>query len=89
MVTAPARAAGTSSHKDDMDEARIEAILKAAMEAIGANYLRGPVSPERAFEALNALAIGAAIIILGTGEDPAAKEFFLAALDRNIETNRR
>lgn len=63
-------------------------ITTAALRAVRENYKRGPVSRDRALEALNALAAATAIIILGTDGDNEAKEFFLKALEQNIEVNK-
>jgi hypothetical protein len=45
------------------------------------NYMRGPVSRDRCFEALNALAASAALVIEGSdGPGGEAQEFFEQAL---------
>lgn len=48
-------------------------------------YLGRPASRDRVFEVLNALAAATATVIKGTGNDQAARDFFGAALDRNVK----
>lgn len=72
-----------------MNEQRTEELTAEIALAIKKNYMRGPISRDRAFEALNALAAATSIVILGCDEDPAAKAFFLNALEQNIEYNRQ
>ena len=45
------------------------------------HLLKGPHRRETVYEALNALAIHAATILAGTGQDPEATKFFIDALN--------
>jgi hypothetical protein len=67
----------------NLNEKRVDDLALPMLQAIKANYVRGPVSRERAFEALNALAIATAFVIAGCQADgDAAMEFFLKALSQ-------
>jgi hypothetical protein len=57
------------------------------MELVRANYRLGPVSRERVFESLNALAIAAGVILQAC-DDPEAVTFFSDALNTNIGDRR-
>ena len=60
-----------------LDHARIERLARDILLPIRANYLAGPTSRDRVFEALNALAFVTAIVIAGTGDQTGeALEFF-------------
>ena len=72
-----------------LNEARIKELLTAILLPIRANYQAGPISRDRCFEALNALAAATALVIAGAAKsDPTAgeaqaKNFFLGALEAN------
>jgi hypothetical protein len=59
---------------DELDGERIAQLAHPMMELIRANYLRGPLSRDRVFEALNALAFCAAVAIAGTGDRQSRRE---------------
>lgn len=65
---------------EDMDEGRVKQMVDAIGDVIKANYLRGPTGRARVFEALNALAVAAALVSKGTG-DPLTVEFFREAFN--------
>jgi hypothetical protein len=70
-----------------LDGDRISAIAHPMMVAIRDNFLRGPDSRDRCYEALNALAFNAATVIAGTGDRAARREaraWFDRALEQNI-----
>ena len=50
---------------ETLDRKRIYDLVGIFMEAIRDNYVKGPVSRGRAYEALNALAATAAVVIKG------------------------
>ena len=65
-----------------------EQLASAFMRAIREHYLRGPISHDQAYKALNALASYAAIITLGCdGPRGEAHEWFLQAFKQQLETN--
>lgn len=68
-----------------LDEDRIGKLAIDILLPIRANYLAGPRSRDRVFEALNALAFAAANVLAGTS-DPTGepKVFFLNALEINL-----
>jgi hypothetical protein len=68
---------------DELDRDRIERLTGQILVAIRENYIQGPVSRDRVYEALNAVAFSAAWVIRGAG-DPAALEFFNKALNMNL-----
>jgi hypothetical protein len=68
-----------------LDEQRIENLAREILLPIRTNYLAGPESRDRVFEALNALAFAAATILAGA-EDSEAQEFFAKALSKNLES---
>jgi hypothetical protein len=68
---------------EPLDRERIERLTGEIMLAIRDNYIEGPVSRDRVYEALNALAFSAAWVIRGAN-DPKALEFFSAALNMNL-----
>jgi hypothetical protein len=71
---------------EELDRQRVEALCAAILEPLRANYLRGPISRERCFESLNALAVAAAIVIKGAdGPGGEAHEFFNKALTQQIK----
>jgi hypothetical protein len=64
-----------------LDRARIEEMTTSILLVIRDNYTRGPVSRDRCFEALNALAASAALVIEGSdGPGGKAQKFFEQAL---------
>ena len=73
-----------------LDRQRIEALLAAILEPIKDNYQAGPMSPDRVYEALNALAAAAALVIRGAESsrpgawDKVPEEFFRQALDQQL-----
>jgi hypothetical protein len=66
-----------------LDRDRIERLAGEILIAIRANYVKGPISRDRVYEALNALAFSAANVINGA-HDPEALEFFSKALNLNL-----
>lgn len=70
--------------KEKLDEEKVERISVEIMEIIRANFKAGPSDRMRVYENLNALAIAVGTIIAGTGSDPIALEFFLAAMGKQI-----
>jgi hypothetical protein len=69
---------------DELDRARIEQITTSILLVIRDNYVRGPESRERCFEALNALAASAALVIEGSdGPGGKAQKFFEQALQQH------
>lgn len=67
----------------DADHARTAALAKEVMDAIQANYMQGPTSRDRIYEALNALAVAAAFV-LARCDDPEADAWFSAALNNQL-----
>jgi hypothetical protein len=64
-----------------LDRTRIEEMTTSILLVIRENYVRGPVSRDRCFEALNALAASAALVIEGAdGPGGEAQKFFEQAL---------
>jgi hypothetical protein len=75
------------NHSDDLDSDRVKALAKVMMEAVLDNYQRGPASRDRVFEALNALAVCAALVVAGAGDRGRRwdmRAFLDKALDQNI-----
>jgi hypothetical protein len=70
----------------ELDRDRIERLTGQILLAIRENYVAGPVSRDRVYEALNALAFSTAWVIRGTG-DPEALEWFSKALNTNLHEN--
>ena len=66
-----------------LDQKRVERLMAAIMLPIRDNYTRGPISRDRALEALNALAATTAIILQGA-DDPEARKFFDLALHNQL-----
>jgi hypothetical protein len=65
----------------ELDRDRIEEITTSILLVIRENYVRGPTSRDRCFEALNALAASAALVIEGSdGPGGEAQKFFEQAL---------
>jgi hypothetical protein len=74
----------------ELDRARIEEITKSILLVIRENYVRGPTSRDRCFEALNALAASAALVIEGSdGSGGKAHEFFTKAIEQHISDPKR
>jgi hypothetical protein len=70
---------------ETLSDKRIIELSAEFMEAIRENYIRGPVSRARAYEALNALAATAAIVIMGCdGAQGEAHEWFERALGQEL-----
>jgi hypothetical protein len=70
-----------------LDRERIEGLCEYILLAIRANFERGPTSRERCWEALNALAASAALVIQGAdGPGGAAEEFFRQTLAQHLES---
>jgi hypothetical protein len=67
-----------------LDRDRIERLMGDILLPIRANYLRGPISRDRVYEALNALAAVTAITLAGT-KDEDAYDFFATALNNHME----
>jgi hypothetical protein len=68
---------------EPLDRDRIERLTSQILIAIRENYMLGPVSRDRVYEALNALASSAAWVIRGAG-DPEALEWFSKSLNKNL-----
>jgi hypothetical protein len=74
--------------KRELDRGRIERLMAGILLPIRENYKEGPVSRDRCFEALNALAASAALVIEGAdGAGGEAEEFFRKALEQQLESN--
>jgi hypothetical protein len=70
-----------------LDQDRIKEIMKSILLVIRENYMRGPVSRDRCFEALNALAASAAVVIHGAdGPVGEARAFFDKALEQHLQS---
>jgi hypothetical protein len=72
----------------EVDRPATEALTKAIAEALKVHYVSRPPGPDRVLEALNALAVMTGVVLLATGCDPEAVEFFSTAVAQNIECNR-
>jgi len=74
----------------ELDRERVENLTASILTPIRDNYLRGPTSRDRCFEALNALAASAALVIDGSdGPGGEAHEFFDKAIaQHNIPSPR-
>jgi hypothetical protein len=73
------------NQEEGLDRERIEALALQLLIPIRDNYDQGPVSRDRCFEALNALAFCAAHVIAGCQGDALALEFFMKAFHGNRE----
>jgi hypothetical protein len=72
----------------ELDRERIERLMGAILIPIRENYRSGPVSRDRCFEALNALAGSVALVIHGSdGPGGEAEEFFRKALEQQLESD--
>jgi hypothetical protein len=70
---------------EELDRVRVEGITKSILLVIRENYVHGPTSRDRCFEALNALAASAALVIEGCdGPGGEAYEFFTKAIEQHI-----
>lgn len=65
---------------DQLDRERIAQLSIRIMQAVRNNYVRGPQSRDRVFEALNALAIVTCTVIKGCDDDAKAVWFFQEAM---------
>ena len=71
---------------EHLDEDRITELVVAILEPIRDNYKRGPISRDRAYEALNALAAAVSLVIKGAdGRDGEAQEFFNKSLNLQLK----
>jgi hypothetical protein len=71
-----------------LDRGRVEWLIVEILIPIGKNYKEGPESRDRCFEALNALAASAALVIEGSdGPGGEAEEFFRKALAQQLDSN--
>jgi len=72
----------------ELDRERIENLTASILMPIRDNYINGPISRDRCFEALNALAASAALVIEGSdGPGGEAEEFFRKALEQNLKNS--
>ena len=71
---------GTDDDAHTLDRKRITHLAAEIMRAVRDNYAAGPESSDRVFEALNALAFVAAVVVKGTGDDARAMHFFHQAM---------
>jgi hypothetical protein len=72
-------------NETELDRERIEWLMAAILTPIRENYQLGPVSRDRCFEALNALAAATAIVIEGSdGPGGQAEQFFHKALAQQL-----
>jgi hypothetical protein len=67
-----------------LDGLRIQELSYAMLKHIRANFQLGPLSRDRVYEALNALAFCAASVVQGTGDKEAALDFFQRAFNIQI-----
>jgi hypothetical protein len=75
-------------NEPELDRERIESLMVAILMPIRDNYKSGPVSRDRCFEALNALAGAAALVIHGSGGPGGeAEDFFRKALTQQLDSN--
>jgi hypothetical protein len=69
----------------ELNRERIENLMASILTPIRDNYQRGPVSRDRCFEALNALAAAAALVIEGSdGPGGEARAFFEKAILQHV-----
>jgi hypothetical protein len=72
-----------------MDRGRVEWLMVEILIPIEKNYKEGPESRDRCYEALNALAASAALVIEGAdGAGGEAEEFFRKALTQHLEMDK-
>ncbi len=71
-----------------LDRERIENLTASILMPIRDNYKNGPISRDRCFEALNALAASVALVIEGSdGPGGEAEKFFRKALQQQLDSN--
>ena len=63
------------SAESGLDQERIEELARQMLILIRQNYIKGPVSRDRVYEALNALAFCTAVTVRGADRDEALKWF--------------
>jgi hypothetical protein len=69
----------------NLDRERVENLMASILLPIRDNYVQGPTSRDRVFEALNALAASAALVIHGSeGPGGEAEAFFQKALQQHL-----
>lgn len=69
---------------DDTDGERTQALAMKIMNVVKDHLKAGPTAPARVYEALNALAVNASIMIVG-GDRARCGELFRASLNANLE----
>lgn len=70
---------------ETLDRKRIEEMMIQILLPIRENYKKGPISRDRAYEALNALAAASALVITGCdGGQAEAREWFERALNQQL-----
>jgi hypothetical protein len=62
-------------NESGLDRERIEELTTQILILLRQNYVRGPISRDRVYEALNALAYCTAVTVRGTDPDEALKWF--------------
>jgi hypothetical protein len=67
-----------------LDHERIEALAETLLMAIHGNFLRGPISRDRVYESLNALAFAVAVVVRGSDKEEAL-EWFSEALNMSLK----
>jgi hypothetical protein len=68
----------------EVDRERVEKLAVEIMLAVRRTMTTPPLARDNVFIPLNALAFAVATILAGTGNDPAARDFFDNALSQNI-----
>jgi hypothetical protein len=68
-----------------LNEDGVHELTGVIIEEVRSYYRGRTLSRDNVFEVLNALAASTANILRGTGNDPGARDFFFAALDKNIK----
>jgi len=70
----------------DLDSKRVEQLTEQILLALRQHYQYGPISRDRALEALNALAVAAALVVSGCdGMGGEAEKFLYQALTINLK----
>ena len=72
---------------EPIDEERVNRIIEPILVALRENYIAGPMSRDRVYESLNALAFCAAWVIRGCDRDPDAILFFSKAFEMNLTSD--
>jgi hypothetical protein len=83
----PEAAATLAAELPPFDRTRIGGLARDIMLPVRDNFLRGPASRDRVYEALNALACVAGAVLAGCGEEGArheAWEWFQLALEQQL-----